>query len=425
MDPVWTFDLLRCTALAVVVFFLAPFVAGFFHITDVSSVWLLRLSGLMICIPAFGNIRMLYLFRNLDLRKYFYRDMVSQIAFAVVAIVIAMFVSATPWALFAGYVAQSSVGVIFSYFAYPARPKFDMRFNLLRPLLGYTKWVFGHEFLEVILMYLDKMAIGRLLDTTQLGLYGRAKDLASTATNTVASLLQKVGFVAFAKVQTRPDKIREGFFRSLDMLLLLSIPLTLFLLLEGGAIIQFLLGQRWLGIVLPMKIFAFGNLFLGLSGIAAPLLGAIGRPDIHFHANVLKLVLSIIAIFVGYQMAGLIGIAGGIVLVWIVMSAVLCIACFRLMQMRWSDAVPALFGVTAGFFATLLVDLGLRAMRGADPVAWVLVVNIALIVVAYYGVLFATDRFLGRGPFATLGQVTGELRNTVQRKFGSELEVNE
>jgi PST family polysaccharide transporter/lipopolysaccharide exporter len=417
MDPVWTFDLLRCSVLAVAIFFFAPFVGAFFHIIDPSSVWLLRLSGLFILLPAFANTRMLYLFRDLNLRRYFYRDIAAQLAFACTAILVAVFVSASPWALFAGYIAQSSVGVLISYLAYPAHPSFDLRFHLLRPLLGYMKWVFGQEFLDVILMYFDKLVVGRLLDTTQLGLYGRSKDLASTATNTVSSLLDKVGFAAFAKVQTRPEKIREGFFRSVDMLLLLSIPLTLLLLFEGGAIIQFLLGDNWLGIVLPMKVFAFGNLFLGLSGIATPLLGAIGRPDINFRANILKTALSIIVIFVGYQVAGLLGIAYGIVLVWIVMSVVLCVACFRLMQMRWSDALPGLSGVVAGFFLTLFVDVGLRLLRGPESSAWVLVADIILIALTYYAALWMVDRTLGRGPFATLWQVLGELRKTYRRKM--------
>ncbi|MEK7116249.1 MAG: oligosaccharide flippase family protein, partial [Patescibacteria group bacterium] len=196
LSPLFTFDLLRSSALALLVYAFGSPLAAFFHVTDPSLVLLIKTSGLLLILPACSNIRTIYLYKELEYRKIFYRDIVIQATASVVTVGYAFFVSRSAWALLIGAVAQNVVGVFVSYAIYPVRPSFSFQFRTLVELLGFTKWIYGQEVLDVIIAQIDKIFVGRLMAASQLGIYAKAKDLASTATNTVASMISKIGFAA-------------------------------------------------------------------------------------------------------------------------------------------------------------------------------------------------------------------------------------
>src|SRR3989344_3748628 len=74
LNPLFTLDLFRACLLAVVIFVFGPALATFFHVTEPSLILLIRVSGLLLVIQALGNIRTIYLYKELELKKIFYRD---------------------------------------------------------------------------------------------------------------------------------------------------------------------------------------------------------------------------------------------------------------------------------------------------------------------------------------------------------------
>lgn len=410
LDPLFTLDLFRMVIIAALIYAFGPAIAGFFHVTDPSLVLLIRTSGLYLIVSALGNIRTIYLFKGLDLRKIFYRDVLGQAAYAVAAIGVAFFVQRSAWALLAGLFAQVTVGVISSYVIYPAAPRLSFRFRALAELLGFTKWIYGQEVLDVVIAQIDKIFVGRLMASDQLGIYAKAKDLASTATNSIASMINKVGFAAFAKVQDRLNKVQEGFVKSIDVLVLSSLPFTLLLFVEGGAVVTLFLGQKWLPIVEPLKIFAFGNFLLAFTNIVAPILAALGRPDINFKTNVIRLVVTLPFMYAGYHYFGMNGLAWAVVTTWIVLSGYVLLRAKRLMQIHRKLFYPAFMSATASCGGVFLADLAFRAAYTGPRSA---VLNFGILCglgILYYLLLLLVGRRVGKGPLHTALSIFRELR---------------
>ena len=264
--------------------------------------------------------------------------------------------------------------------------------------------------LDVIIAQIDKIFVGRLMAASQLGIYAKAKDLASTATNTVASMISKIGFAAFAKVQDRLNKVQEGFVKSMDVLILSSLPFTLLLLVEGGAIVALFLGPKWMPIVEPLKIFAFGNLLLAFAGIVAPILAALGRPDINFKTNIIRVIVTLPFMYAGYRFGGMNGLAWAVVATWIMLSSYVLLRAKRVMRMHRNLFVPAVVSATVSGPGVIFVDLALRAVFAGQRNHGQ---NVGILVglgVLYYVLLFIVGKLVGQGPSHTAFSILREFR---------------
>lgn len=417
LDPLWTFDILRSLVVGAILFFIAPFVADFFRIQP-QFLPLLRMSGLMLVVPAFGSARQIYFYKELNFHKLFIRDISALAAFSIGSICFAFFVSASAWAFFIGYMTQYAVGVVMSYVLYPSRPIISFRFRRIKDLMSYTKWVYGQNFLDLLFTQIDKLVVGRLLNPTDLGLYAKAKDMASIATAMLGSMINKVGLAAFSKVQDRLEKVQEGFLKSIDVLLVFSVPVALLLLLEGGAAVTILLGTKWLGLVVPLKIFAFGNLFLAFVRVVSPVLGALGRPDINFKMNVLQALLSVPFLYVGYRFFGVNGLAYGVVLAWIALLVYAILRARQILKIPKKAFLPAFWSGGIASSTILLTDILLRSIQIQERWPWMLT-RLAALGILYFLVLFVTSWRIGNGPWRTFQSIFRELGLVLRKSLNT------
>lgn len=408
IDTVWTFDLLRALLLAVVIFLLGGVIADFFKI-DESYKILIRMSGLFFVIGAFSNSRQLYFFRDLKYKKIFLRDLAGQIANIIISVGWAIFISATVWALFAGQIARHIVGAVSTYVLYPSAPRLSFRFRNLISLIGYSKWVYGQNLLEYLLGTVDNAVVGKWLGPTFLGYYTRARDIPSTFSASLIGILNKIGFSAYAKIQDNRDKIQEGFLKSLDVLLLSTIPLSLLLLVEGGFIVSVLFGQKWLPIVVPLKILSVYGIFSGLSGMIRPIFGAIGRPDLNFKSNLFQLIISAPIYFIGIKMADVKGVALAAVLI----SVIILIYILRqakpflsLNEERIFYSVSGVIMASSGAFLMVFLFRDFIHSFASKPL---LALWIIFLTVFYLFILWLFTLILKRGPWQTVRLVIREV----------------
>lgn len=409
LDTIWTFDVLRSAVMAIVVFFGGGLIAEFFNMTG-NYVWLMRLGGLLVFLPAFSNTRQFYFFKNLDFKTVLYRDLLAQLALSIGTICFALFFSASAWALFVGYLIQAFVGIALSYIFYPSWPRLSFQFRKLRDLAGYTKWIYAQNFLALLFSQIDKLTIGRLMSPQSLGIYAKSKDLSSMATTMTASMIRKVGLPAFSKIQDKLDKVQEGFIKSVDLAILFSLPITLLLLFEGGAVVSILLGSKWLAIVVPMKIFAFGNLFMAFIGIVNPVLGALGRPDINFKTSVFQAVLTIPFIFLGMRYYGINGLAWGVVLAWFFVLLYIIYTTRPILKISKRAFIPSLACAVIASGLVFLFDLVLRSLAYLSiNENYTGLGRSVLLGVAYFVVLYIVGKKFKQGPWFTLLSILKEL----------------
>lgn len=408
LDAVWTFDLIRYGLLALILFVGGGWIGIFFHL-DSSQIMVVRAGGLLLILGSWSNIRIVRFHRGLEFKKILIRDIASQIALGGTAILVALTVSASPWALFAGQFALYVVGVTFSYLLMPERPHLDFGFRKLRDLFGFGKWIYGQNLLDYIFQYFDKLFVGRMLDPSTLGLYSRGKDMGGLVTGIVQSLIGKVAFPALSRVQGETQKVQQGFLKSLDVLIILAVPAGLLLSLQGGVIVSFLLGDKWIAITLILKLFAIGNLVLAVNAIFQTVFVSMGRPDINVGLNTLQFLLTIPAAWLGFNVYHSPGLAVGVIITWLITLGISWFIAGRLFRIGMPSLRPALWSVVSATLVVFVLDLAARGIVLATKNTWIGMGWVASLGAAYLGILFGVSRIRGAGPWYTATSVAREL----------------
>jgi PST family polysaccharide transporter/lipopolysaccharide exporter len=287
LDVVWTFTILRNALLFFFIFFTAPFVAQFFHAEHATL--LFRLGGLILFVQSFGNIGQIYFFRHLDFKKVFLRDMAMYGTNATVTLVTA-YVFRSYWAIFAGSVAGILAAAIATYFLNSHRPRFDFSFSKLKPLIPYSQWVFGQGLINRLSQTIENVLIGRFADTTAIGLYGKAKTLATAPTSPLGNIIGKIGFSALVSVQDSKVRVREGFHKSFELAATIALAFLVAIFVGGHQLVLIVLGPAWAGITPFLKILTTtATLDALIIIIAGTIMNALSEPRLLFRLNTLSL----------------------------------------------------------------------------------------------------------------------------------------
>lgn len=408
INTVWTYDLVKSFFIAGIIFVFGDLVGNFFHVQPEYEL-IIKLSGILTIITALSNPRQLYFFKELEFKKIFIRDLVGQIAYILTALVWALFINATAWALFFGYIARYVVSAFVTYLLLPILPKLSFKFRKLKDLFGYGKWIYGQQVMDYFLGFLDNILVGRLLGQNALGLYSRARDLPTTISWPLLNIMSKISFSAYSKLQDEKEKIRQGFLKSLDLLLFVTVPFSLLLLVEGGSIVSVFLGEKWMTIVLPLKILAVANIFSSLTIMQKPIFNAIGKPKINFQINILQLIIFSIAIFVGVYYRALPGVAMALTLGWIILFSYAVFKMYAILKIGWQELRPILI---PSFLATVIVFcfafLGKSYMHNNfnDSVILIWVVFLGLL---YLAIVLFVSKKIKAGPWYTIKSVLQEV----------------
>lgn len=410
LKTAWTFYLIKSFAVAGIIFFGAPFVAGFFHIEPAVDV--IRWGAAYVILSAFSSRKQFYFFRNLDFKKVSIRDITGQIAYTIVSITWAMTLSASVWALVAGHATRYVVSTLMTYVLAPAWPRFSFHFSRLKSLWWYSKWAGGQNILRYFLGIIDTVLVGRLMNAEQLGLYSKARELAYAPLSPFASIMQRIGLPAYARIQDEIKKVEEGLARTLDVILGIGVPIVLALAAEGGALIQVLLGPRWLSLVLPLKLLAFGMLLSALVTIIRPIFDAVGRPEINVKLQIVEMTTSAIFLWIGIHFYGLTGAAAAMLCSWTLNLAYAIVLGRKVLGLGIGAFKDSFLIIGRAVAAVALVALPAYALGiGRIEQPFVSLAWLSGLGTLYVIMLWRFGRRSSRGPWTTFLSILREMRS--------------
>lgn len=405
LNPLWTIAIVKSCAIALLVWVAGPWIVQFFHVPE--AMWAVRLGGLAIVVQNLANVGELFFFKNLNFRKVVIRDTIRESAYVVAAIAAAFFLR-SHWALFLGTLAGFFAQTLSTYFLNPYRPRLSWQWGALRDLVAESKWFVFQGWLSLVVPFLEQTVIGRLLNAAQVGLYAKAKSIASLPPGFLNSVIATVSFPAYARIKDDRGKIREGLMRSADLLFFVLIPVTVLVAAGGGKLILIFLGPQWLPMIGALRVLLVMYLMVAVVDLAYALLNGIGHPDKKAKFEALRVGVTLPLIVLLTARAGILGTALALVCGIIPTFGLSVRALARLTGLPWRSMLKAALVPAAAAGITLipalvwkenLLALSIPALLGA---------------IAGMGILYlagiAAAGTKGYGPYATLTLVARVLR---------------
>lgn len=287
LDTAWTVQLIRSLGLALVLFTGAPLGAWFFGNPDATSI--IRAVGFITLFRGLTNPAVVYLRKELELRREVMWRMSGVVAGLVVAVSIA-FAYRNVWALVLSLIAAQAVESLLSYWIEPYRPKLRLNWDKARELVQFGKWIFWSNIVAFLNLNTASLAVGKLLGATALAFYQMAHHIALFPASHVAALVTGVMFPAFSKLKEERN-FRAAFIQTLGLVCSVTIPAGCFLTLFAEPVVLIVLGPQWVSISPAIQILAVAEVASGFNGITTPLFAAMGKPDLPVWASVVRILV--------------------------------------------------------------------------------------------------------------------------------------
>ena len=304
LNTAWTMKLLRGTVLAALAIALAPHAATFFGEPRAEAI--IQVIALATVLTGLKNPGVMYLRKDLEFHKQFVLTLSGTGANAVVTLALAV-TFRNVWVLVAGYLVGNFVTLVVSYLVHDYRPWPEFDLGHARELFGYGKWLTASAIVLFFINQGDDGFVGWFLGASALGFYQMAYRLSNAPATEVTQVITSVVFPMYSQVQENEPRLRNGFFRTLQISTMIAFPMSTGIILVTPSFVRAFLGEQWVPMILPMQILAFWGAVRSLDSNAGPLFKAIGRPD--YLTKILSLKLVLVALFI-YPVTARWGVAG-------------------------------------------------------------------------------------------------------------------
>jgi PST family polysaccharide transporter len=268
---------------------------------------LIQVLAIIFPITALSVVPRALLEKDFKFQKLTYRETLSEVAFGVVGLSLAL-QNQGIWSLIAATIAQRVVSIATMWWAVPWRPRWQFSASLLQTMLRFSLPVMWSNLLNKGLANIDYFVIGRWLGSDALGYYTLAFQLAVVPLQRTVGILRRVAFPAFSLVQQDLRRLQTGFTTATKYLFLLLLPLSIMIVIFAPEFIRLFYADKWQISIILTQILAIAGLFYGFD-IVEPLYFAIGRPQFRVWIIAMRLVIFVISVTFLLPTLGLIGVA--------------------------------------------------------------------------------------------------------------------
>ena len=303
-STIFYFNLGMSILLYAILYFGAPYVAGFYDQPILHN--LIRWQGILIIIHAFSLVQETQMIKQLDFKTQFFASLPSIMIAGCIAIYMA-YTGFGLYALVAYYVLDAAIRSIFLWFLSDWKPQFEFNLEKLKHHFKFGLHLSLAGLLETAFNEIYTIILGKYFSPTHLGHFNRAYTMQRMPVSNISSILNKVTYPIFAKIKHNNTKLKEVYAKLLLMVVFTLTPILLFLGILGEPLFRLLLTEKWVPAVPYFKILCIAGIVYPLSSYNINLLKIKGQSEAILKIQILKKVVfacSILFIFL-WSMQGL------------------------------------------------------------------------------------------------------------------------
>jgi PST family polysaccharide transporter len=286
-------------------FFTAPLLSIFFKEPQITI--LVRIICLSFIINSMTSVQSNLLIRELKFRQKVIFNWIATFTGYSVAFYLA-FNGYGVWSIVWMTLLTSLVNSILYWFSSDWRPSFVFKINKIKELSRTGLSVLGDTTVNYWSRNFDNFIIGRVLGSTELGLYTRAYSLMLLPLRNISSVITKVMFPAFSKKQDNIPTLKKYYLRIIKYISLLTFPMMIGFSLVSKEFVYLFFGKNWSGMIPLLSILSLVGTLQSISFLNGMIYNSLGKSNIAFKVSLLVNLVLIIAFCIGVNF-GIIGMA--------------------------------------------------------------------------------------------------------------------
>jgi O-antigen/teichoic acid export membrane protein len=299
-DGIFGLTLTMGVILAVIFASFTPIFVWFYEIQEVENV--VPFVSVALFFFAASIVPNAQLLRQQAFYKIALTGLLAEVTSTSTTIILMAYVN--PLVALASKAAVSAATMAISAWIYSASTEFGrpwpgIQFSAIKPLLGFSGYQFGFNFINYFSRNLDNILVGKYMGVAALGTYEKAYQLMRyplmLLTFAMTPAIQPV-IRQHAYDRVKIEEIHRDFTFKLSLLGLVACTLTFFL---SEWIVLVLLGEQWINVIPIIQILALAIPVQVVLATSGSFFQAMGRADLLFLSGAMSACVMVAAITVG------------------------------------------------------------------------------------------------------------------------------
>ena len=379
-------------SMMMLMFFSAPLLANFFE--EPRLIGLTRAISITFLLGSLNVVQLSLMAREFEFKNLAVIEIFTFLTSGVIAVAFA-FYGFGVWSLVIRQIIAILVKTILAKFLCRWLPSFHFQYDELKELIPYSLNLTGAKTTTYWIRNSDNVLIGKFVGADQLGVYSRAYGLMLMPIRKIAGAICKVMLPALSKIQNDRPRIKRIYLRTLQVIAVLTFPISLGMMAVSDNFVLVLLGDNWLDVAPILQVLCVLGLTQSLGTTAGVIYQACGRTDLQFKWTIYASAITLLSFVIGLQW-GALGVATSYVissLVFLLYPGTRIVG--SLIDMTFYEYLKNVAGVFGCALTMFWLVVWLGQILQNQMMAWkVLTVQVALGVVVYV-VLIAIFRVNG------------------------------
>ncbi|PNQ73290.1 hypothetical protein C1T31_07155 [Hanstruepera neustonica] len=276
----------------------AQLAASFYNEPKLTSI--VQIAALSILLNPIFIIHYKLLERDLEFR------IISQVNLASIVIgslsaIIGAFIGLGVYALILQTLMAVMVRLVLVLLLKKWRPKLHFNFEEIRQMVWYSMKFKASDMALYFERNVDYLILGKFFTSVILGYYAFAYNIMYTPVKRISYIFSDILFPSFSSIKDDSTKIISGYYKSLRLIGMVSIPVMSIIAFNAEFIIQTVFGEKWDAAIPIVQILCFAGAIQSISQFGGVIFSSIGKPEVRLYISAARSILTVIAIIVGVQ----------------------------------------------------------------------------------------------------------------------------
>ncbi|PVX46584.1 O-antigen/teichoic acid export membrane protein [Flavobacterium sp. 103] len=319
-STVFYFNLIVAVVVFIISFFSAPYIATFYENENISLY--LRVLSISLFIDAFVLVQQSILTKEMNFRMLSIISISSSLFSGITSICLA-FYGFGIWSLILKSLLKDSLILLFTIYIVKWRPQIMFSIGSFRKYFKYGVYMLGSSLISQFYNNVFSLTVGKVFSPTVLGFYNRAELFKNTLSQNIDGIISGVSYPALASLQDDKIEFVNYYKNILQFSFYVVSILMIGLMLNAEALINVLLGEKWMGSVKILQYLCLIGLLFPINSITVNSISVTGRSNVYFKFQLFSIIGCLFSLVFGYYFGVISMIRGFVVisfllLLWIV-----------------------------------------------------------------------------------------------------------
>lgn len=273
-----------------ILFVASPYIAFFYKIPLLEPV--LRVLAIGIVLNSLCVVQVALLTKQLNFKLQAIIGAISVIVSGIVGVVLA-FWGYGVWALVAQVLIVSFMKMVLLWLFSKWKPSFQFSCKSFKELFGFGSKLLAGGLINTIYNNLYLIVIGKVFSASSLGFYTRATQFVNFPSYSISSVITKVSYPLFSKMQSDICQLTTAYEKLLKMVMYIVFPAMTLLAAVSEPLIDVLLTYKWAQSAVYLKILCFALMWVPMHTINLDLITALGRSDLFLRLEIVKKIVGV------------------------------------------------------------------------------------------------------------------------------------